>query len=161
MWIVDSRGDRVFTADNENGDSLRAEYEGFQTMSISIYAADEENEGAAATPDVAPETEALPSPSADSSEGESGLDESKISPELKEAMDSYEAFIDEYIAFMNEYANSNDTSSMLIDYLVYLEKFSETMEKLDAIDESELTAAEAFYYSEVMSRISQKLLSVQ
>ena len=156
-----SRGDRVFTADNENGDSLRAEYEGFQTMSISIYAADEENEGAAATPDVAPETEALPSPSADSSEGESGLDEAKISPELKEAMDSYEAFIDEYIAFMNEYANSNDTSSMLIDYLAYLEKFSETMEKLDAIDESELTAAEALYYSEVMSRISQKLLSVQ
>ena len=74
-------------------------------------------------------------------------------------MDSYEAFIDEHIAFMNEYANSNDTSSMLIDYLAYLEKFSETMEKLDAIDESELTVAEALYYSEVMSRISQKLLS--
>lgn len=156
-----SRGENVFTADNENGDSLRIEYEGFRTMSISIYAADEEDEGVAATPDAAAETEALPSPSTDSSEDESGLDKSEISPEFKEAMDSYEAFFDEYIAFMNEYANSNDTSTMLIDYLSYLERFSETMEKLDAIDENELTTAEALYYSEVMSRISQKLLTVQ
>lgn len=156
-----NRGEIVFTADNEHGDSLRVEYEGFQTMSISIYAADEEYEGVAATPDVAAESEALPSPPADSAEGESGPDESEISPEFKEAMESYEAFFDEYIAFMNEYADSNDTSAMLVDYLSYLEQFSETMEKLDAIDENELTTAEALYYSEVMSRISQKLLTVQ
>ena len=75
-------------------------------------------------------------------------------------MDSYEAFFDEYIAFMEKYANSDGDLSLLTDYMQYMAQYAETMESLESIDENELTTAELLYYSEVMGRISQKLLSV-
>ena len=157
-----NRSDDVFSADNANGDSLRVEYEGFQTMSISIYAADEETDSTADhttdTPEPGATSETEPEPS--TSEDSSTPDDSEIRPEFKETMDSYEAFFDTYVSFMTEYANTDDPSAMLIDYLAYLEEYTEMMEQLDAIDETELTTAELLYYSEVMSRISQKLLTV-
>ena len=157
-----NRSDDVFSADNTNGDSLRVEYEGFQTMSISIYAADEETDSAADhttdTPEPGATSETEPEPS--TSEDSSTPDDSEIRPEFKETMDSYGAFFDTYVSFMTEYANTDDPSAMLIDYLAYLEEYTEMMEQLDAIDETELTTAELLYYSEVMSRISQKLLTV-
>ena len=85
---------------------------------------------------------------------------SGIRPEFKEAMDSYEAFFDEYIEFMQKYAQTEDSISMLGDYAKYIEQYAETMEKLDAIGEEELSDEEAVYYAEVSARISQKLLSV-
>lgn len=90
----------------------------------------------------------------------STLAEDMIRPEFKEFMDSYEAFYDEYIAFMKEYENadSNDALIMMGDYMNYLTKYSEFMEKLDSIDENELTDAEALYYAEVTLRVSQKML---
>ena len=86
--------------------------------------------------------------------------ENVIRPEFKEFMDSYETFYDEYIAFMVKYnsADSSDMLGMMTDYMIYLEKYSEFTEKLDSIDESELTDAEALYYAEVTMRVSQKML---
>ena len=81
-----------------------------------------------------------------------------IRPDIKEAIDSYEAFMDEYIAFMKKYRNSDDPFAMLGDYLKYLEKLNEVNEKFDAIQDKELTDAEALYYSEVSLRVSKKLL---
>ena len=54
-----------------------------------------------------------------------------IRPEFKEAMDSYEAFFDEYIAFMKEYANAGpeDMLDMMGDYTEYLKQYAEAMEK--------------------------------
>ena len=86
--------------------------------------------------------------------------EDGISPEFQEAMDSYEAFFDEYVAFMDRYVNSDGDLSLLTDYMRYMTQYAETMEQLEAIDENELSTAELLYYSEVMSRISQKLLTV-
>ena len=82
-----------------------------------------------------------------------------IDPDFKAAMDSYEAFFNEYVAFMEKYANSDDPTSMLADLAIYMERYAETMEKLEAIDEGELTNEEALYYAEVSSRISQKLIN--
>lgn len=85
-----------------------------------------------------------------------------IRPEFKEAMDSYEAFFDEYIAFMKEYANAGpeDMMDMMDDYTEYLKQYAETMEKMEALDDGELSAKEALYYAEVTGRISKKLLEV-
>lgn len=102
------------------------------------------------TPTVIPTPESTPTPAfADG-----------MRPEFKAAMDSYEAFFDEYIAFMEKYEESDDSLSMLTDYVNYMSKLSDTMEKLDAIDEDELTDEELAYYTEVMLRISTKLMSV-
>ena len=77
--------------------------------------------------------------------------------EFKEAMDSYEAFFDEYCNFIKTYATSDNPLALMNDYLKFMEKYEETMSKLDEIDEEELNDAELKYYTEVMMRINQKL----
>lgn len=83
-----------------------------------------------------------------------------IRPEFKEAMDSYEAFFDEYVEFMKEYMESEDVASMMGDYADMMTQYADTMRALEEIDEDELSTEEALYYSEVMARISQKLLEI-
>lgn len=90
----------------------------------------------------------------------SQADTSGIRPEFKEAMDSYEKFFDEYCTFMKKYKESNDASSMFADYTKYMAQYADTMAKLDAIDEKELSTEEAVYYAEVSARITSKLAEV-
>ena len=89
--------------------------------------------------------------------------EEVLDPEFKAAMDSYEAFFDEYIAFMEKYtsAGTEDMLGMRDEYLAYMEQYADVMEKMAALDSSELSTAEALYYSEVSNRISKKLLEAQ
>lgn len=87
-------------------------------------------------------------------------EESGIDPEFKKAMDSYEAFFDDYVEFMKKYQNSDDIAGLMGEYTDFLTKYAETMEALNSIDESDLSEEEALYYMEVSTRISQKLLEV-
>lgn len=79
-----------------------------------------------------------------------------IRPEIKEAIDSYEAFFDEYAQFMASY-DSSDLSA-LTGYLSMMEQYNDTMQKLDALEDADLTSAELTYYTQAMTRIDQKLL---
>ena len=84
-----------------------------------------------------------------------------IRPEIKEAIDGYETYIDDYCAFMTKYTsdiNSSNTAAMLNDYLSYLQKLNEYSEKFDALDETELSDEERKYYLDVQLRCSEKLL---
>ena len=90
---------------------------------------------------------------------ESGLSED-VTPEFKAAMDSYEAFFDEYISFMNKYKESGYDASMLTDYTNYMNSYTETMKKISEIDTDSLSTADMLYYSEVNFRISSKLSEV-
>jgi len=101
-----------------------------------------------------------PDASQESVEASSNIPVIGVTPEFKAAMDSYEAFFDEYVEFMKKYSNSDDQLSMMNDYLSYLERYSEVMEKLDAIDEDQLSDADMAYYIEVNARIEKKLLEV-
>lgn len=91
-------------------------------------------------------------------EEESSGNGSGISPEFKEAMDSYEAFFDEYIAFMEKYSNSDNPAGMIMDYSNYMLKYADAMEKLNQMDSENMTIEEQAYYIEVMARIQKKLL---
>ena len=82
-----------------------------------------------------------------------------VTPEFKEAMDSYEAFFDEYIAFMERFSESEDTSSMLAEYMEYMTRYTEVMEKLGDIGDQELSDADALYYAQVQLRVSEKLMA--
>ena len=84
-----------------------------------------------------------------------------ISPEFKDAMDDMELFIDEYVAFMAKYAESDDVTSMLNDFNDYMTKYTEVMAELEAIEDDDLTADELEYYTEVMTRINEKLSEVK
>ena len=82
------------------------------------------------------------------------------SADFKATMDSYEAFIDEYVAFMNKYQKSDNVVSMATDYASMMKRYSEFSQKVDAIDENSLSSEDSAYYTEVMTRCTQKLASV-
>lgn len=67
-------------------------------------------------PEPEPTTEPEPTPE---------VSNDTIRPEIKEAIDAYEAFIDEYIAFMNKYSESDNSMSMLSDYMTFASKIEE------------------------------------
>lgn len=114
-------------------------------------------------PTPAPTVEPAPEPSAEPTpEVQVTLSENEIRPEIKEFLDAYEVFVDEYVDFMQKYLNADPTSmaEMLGDYYSFLSRYTEFEEQLDAFSESELTDAELAYYLETTGRVSQKLLSV-
>ena len=136
-------------------------------LSKRLIPAPKSTESAAVTiPDrIAGET-ARPTPTPATAEAEEPeeptLTDALIRPEVKEALDSYEAYMDEYIAFMERYqaADATDMVAMMGDNTDMLSRYAEFAEKIDALGESELTNAELAYYLEVTNRVSQKLLSV-
>ena len=168
-----NKGDNYFYADNGEGYSISLKYEGFNTMWIRI---DEPEEN------TVPETNDSNNNSNNTSNNNnnnsnngsnndkdntentnapsSGEMVNGMRREFKDAMDSYETFFDEYCNFMKKYNSSNDTSSMLNDYLSFMSRYTETMNKLDALGDDNLNTAELRYYTEVMTRINQKLLEV-
>ena len=93
----------------------------------------------------------------ESSEEAETIDQTLIRDDIRDAIDSYEAFIDEYCEFLESYDSSDLT--MLAKYAEMLQKEVEMSQKFDALDDQELTEAEALYYSEVSIRCSQKILA--
>lgn len=86
-------------------------------------------------------------------------DYSLVTPEFKELMDSYESFFDEYIDFMKKYSSSEgDFTTMMTEYTEMLNKEIEWVDKIDEIDEKELSPADSAYYLLVTLRVEKKLL---
>lgn len=83
-----------------------------------------------------------------------------IRSEIKEALDSYEKFFDEYCAFMKKYSENPSDLSLIMSFATYMGQYADTMSKLDALDDGTLSKAELKYYLEVTSRITQKLVDV-
>ncbi len=86
-------------------------------------------------------------------------DDAAIRPEFKKAMDSYEAFFGEFVEFMQLLSDDPSNLTLMAKYADYMSQYTETMEALETIDESELTASELSYYIGVMSRIQQMVPS--
>lgn len=160
-----SGGNDYYFADNPDGYSLDLYYDDDNDeLSISITEPEEESETdlSESTTEILNEnSETDEQPETESAETETPAQESDdIDPEFKEAMDSYEAFFDEYCEFMEKYSETDDTTGMLADYADYMTKYAEMMEKMNAIDQDELSTAETAYYVEVTTRITQKLAEV-
>ena len=83
-----------------------------------------------------------------------------ISTEFKEAMDSYEAFFDDYVAIMKKYKENPMDMSILADYANYMGQYSDMMQKFEKWENEDLSTAELTYYIEVQTRITKKLLEV-
>lgn len=103
-------------------------------------------------PEATPAATTTPAPqsSSDKSEG--------IRPEFKEALDSYEKFFDKYCAFMKKYKESPNDLTLLGEYTDYLTQYTETMEKMSALDDGEMNDEELKYYIKVTNRINEKLI---
>ena len=87
-------------------------------------------------------------------------DESEVSADFKATMDSYEEFFDEYVDFMQRYKENPTDTELLMEMSEMMTKEADMLRKLEAMDQSTMTTAEAAYYLEVTARINQKLASV-
>lgn len=83
-------------------------------------------------------------------------DDDLIRDDIKEAIDSYEAFVDEYCEFMKNYDPSDINS--LTKYTDLINKEIEMSKEFKDIENMKLTTAEALYYSEVSLRCSKKMM---
>lgn len=171
------KGDKYYYADNESGYHITLRYQGNNVMSIEIEKPEEtsettvpdtvgkttDNSSVNETANNSPVNETTDEPSTDESVPGSDTSEELVDglrPEFKEAMDSYEAFYDEYCAFMEQY-NENPTDLTLIGkYADMLTRLSEMNEKFEAWEDEDLNDAELKYYLEMHSRIFAKLADV-
>ena len=83
-----------------------------------------------------------------------------IDAEFKAAMDSYEAFFDEYVAIMKKYKDNPMDMSILADYANYMGQYTDMMQKFEKWENEDLNTAELAYYIDVQARITKKLLEV-
>jgi RNA polymerase subunit RPABC4/transcription elongation factor Spt4 len=81
-----------------------------------------------------------------------------VDPDLKAFLDEYEEFMNQYTDFMVKYESSDNTISMLADYTKILQEYAEFTDKLAKYDTKEMSAADAAYYLEVTSRVSENML---
>ena len=150
-----SKGKTSFYANNEAGYHISASYDTDDAyMSISVDAPKESSSssaaGASLAAEAAPPAEA-PVPAAETS-APAAAPADGIRPEFRASVDSYEAFI-------NEYTESGNPVSMLADYTRFMGQYADTMSKLDAMDEGEMSPQELQYFTDASNRINQRLLS--
>ena len=97
----------------------------------------------------------------ESSVKESTVEESSDSgifdPEFRAMIDSYEKLIDEYVVFSNKLKEDPTNAELLSEFGVYLERYEDVMEKIDAIDKDKLSAADYLYLSRFLLRMREKL----
>lgn len=101
---------------------------------------------AASTPDPQPEVKEEAAPAASDT----------VTKELKDFLDSYEAFMNEYCDFAENY--KADDLTMSLKLLDILAKEVDFAEKADAYKDTTMTAADEAYYIEAMLRIERRLL---
>lgn len=171
-FLVDYRkGEDYYEAENSDGWYVSVRYVGNSIMSIDIDPPSETPDAMVSElPSDLPQSEDAPIPCTDSPaptdepiESEPDATEARtgLSPDFKEAMDSYEDFIDEYIAFMERYADSNGTDlSILADYAKFMTEYAEFCAAFAEWGEKDLNAEELAYYTEVQARVNQKLLEI-
>ena len=83
-----------------------------------------------------------------------------VRPEFKEAMDSYEAFYDEYCDVIKKYNENPTDMEILASYTDMLSRATEMTEKFEAWEDDEMNNAELIYYLDVNNRVTQKLLEL-
>lgn len=144
--------EKYYTAENPEGCSLVLEYVGNNIMSISIESPKEKQD--------ANEQLETAEPIVNNESGESveQVDENGLRIEFKEAMDSYEAFIDKYVEFMETY-DEND-ASMMMKYLEFVDSYYDMTAKFDAWESKDLNDAELSYYIDVQARTNKKLINI-
>lgn len=83
-----------------------------------------------------------------------------IRTEFKEAMDTYEAFYDDYCEIMAKYTKNPTDLSILGKYADMLAKAEEMDKKFNAWDEGSLSGEELKYYLDVMNRVQKKMIDL-
>lgn len=157
--IDHSKYKNSFEAKDSKGNKIDIYYKGFKTMKIDMYAPDEDED----TSEEATTTQSSSQPEQTESSQQPAQQTSTtgVRPEVKEQIDAYEKFFDEYIAFMKKYKESNNAVSMAADYANFMKKYTDYMAKFENIDDKGWNDAEVAYWLEVNGRVMGKLATIQ
>lgn len=150
-----SKGADYFHASNTDGYRLSLSY-GDEESYMTISLKQQENTSSSSS-------NSLASSSAGAEASAQSADDAPVNgmrPSFKEAMDSYEEFFNQYCDFMAKYNATPSSPTMIAEYAKFMAQYTETMGKLDAMGEEDMSDQELQYYTEVMSRINQKLAAV-
>jgi hypothetical protein len=79
-----------------------------------------------------------------------------VSPELKEFLDSYEQFMNEYCEFIESY-DSSDLNA-LMKYTELMGKYADFSAKAESYDSSKMNTADEQYYIDAMARVEKRLI---
>lgn len=152
--------DSYYHAKNESGYSLNVDYsENDKQITIQVTPPSSGSDsGSDQTESSAPAEEVTDN--SDSSTPDQSADSTGIRPEVKEFLDSYESFMNEYADFMEKYNNSNDVASMLKDYTSYMAKYADFTQKYEDLGNDDLNDEELKYYVDVQSRVTKRLIDV-
>ncbi len=154
------KSNKHYTADNDQGNHLELSYYGGQRMNISLESTSSDSSSSTPTTTEPPKTNEQENQTTSSSSSTTSTSSNGLSKEFKDAMDSYESFMNEYIDFMKKYqANSTDLS-LLNQYATIMQKYSEQVEAFDEWESEDMSTEEAKYYIDVQTRVNKKLLDI-
>lgn len=156
-----------YYADNEDGYHLSLFYaESRDEISIQLSAPSEEEPEPEETDSEKPEAEET-TPEQDAAPEESPQAEpetdggTSASSDYRAMVDEWEAFMNKYCDFMETYnSDSGNVVSMALDYADMMSQYSDWAEKMDAVDDSDLSAEDVQYYIDAQSRINKRLLEI-
>lgn len=165
-----------YYADNEDGYHLSLFYaESQDEISIQLSAPSEEepeetDSEKPETEETTPEQDSVPeeaTPGQDAASEESPQAEPETDGDASASSD-YRAMVDEWEAFMNKYcdfmetynSDSGNVVSMALDYADMMSQYSSWAEKMDAVDDNDLSAEDVQYYIDAQSRINKRLLEI-
>ena len=141
-FIIDySNAGNTYSAKNQNAYKVLVVYEGGNTMKIELSKQEQEKE--------------------DNKENSvTNQSNDSLRPDFKKAMDSYEAFIDEYISFMKKYKDNPTDSQILSSYANYMKKYAQAIRDFENWKTNTINTTETNYYLEVQTRINKKLIEI-
>lgn len=88
---------------------------------------------------------------------ESKKDNGKVDPKLKEFLDSYESYMDQYIEFMLKMNKNPNDVTIMAEYAKIMAKYAEFAKAIEKYDTDKMSPADRAYYLEVMARVNKKL----
>ncbi len=167
LFIISAVAGGGSSSKKEEANNTPKETEKEQEADSTPKEAEPEQEADSTSEETEPEQEAENSNNTSETEGNADTAENEstniegIRPEFKEAMDSYEAFYDEYCDFMKKYSENPSDLKLLIAYTEMLEKSTDMNEKFEKWEsDKEMSNEELKYYLDVNNRVMQKLVGV-
>lgn len=158
-----SESEDVFTAENNEGYFLSIFYiADSNQMQITVNTpVDESSAAAEASLKNAQLSEAGISGSSQSSASSTAYDDNE-DIDVKETLDEYETYINEYADFMKKNSTEDLSGDKKDEYMQYLSSLSEYMEKVSKIDQQydTLSDEDKAYYDDVMKRIEETLREI-
>lgn len=100
-------------------------------------------------------TSSIPSYTNENEEEPESID--NMRSDFKDAMDSYEAFYDEYCTFLKKYKADPTDLSLLSQYVTMMQKLADMDDLFNKWETSDLNDAEMKYFLEVQARVLKKL----